>query len=219
MPNFDDFEEIELEEDDKSSSSSVQVISPSGATVTVMNNEESVFYNQVARRYQEDNMFSNVSDLLELDRIIIMELMCHRWSTWLLEECDYDSRPVDLDGLQKNVESYSKEIRLIKKSLGIDKSTRDKEHGDSISDYIQNLRLRAKEFGYMRNEQAVKAITLWKELEGIYTLYANSTDEERTEFKAHESDLIAWIERKIPEFNEIDDKFRKTSQSYWVREL
>jgi hypothetical protein len=195
------------------------VITPSGAEMKLLTEAEKANYEQVSKRYTSDNIFTNISDLQELDRILTMETLCYRWSQWLLEEKDYYGDPVNVADLKKNIEDYSKEVRLVKKALGIDKATREKDHGETVADYINSLRLRAKEFGIVRNEQAVKAITLWQELIGIVTFHLNCSPDERDEFKAHEKDVIAWINSKMDEFNEIDAKFRETSQKYWVREL
>ena len=39
----------------------------------------------------------------------------------------------------------------------MDKSTRDRDQGENLAAYVENLRVRAKEFGIVRNEQAIKA--------------------------------------------------------------
>jgi hypothetical protein len=195
------------------------VLSPSGAEIKLLSDGEKEFYEQIAARYLEDNILSNISDLQELDRILVMEAMIYRWSQWLLEEKDYFGEPVSVADLQKNISDYSKEIRLVKKALGIDKATREKEHGETVADYIHNLKLRAQEFGVVRNQQAYAAITLWQELVGIITFHLNSSPDERNEFKANERDVIEWIISKLPEFNKIDEEFRESSQKIWIRKI
>lgn len=195
------------------------VTSPTGAIVRLLTENEEEFYNQIAKRYLEDNILSNVSDLQELDRILVMETMVYRWSQWLLEERDYFGDAVNVAELQKNIADYSKELRLVKKALGIDKSTREKEHGETVADYIHNLKLRAKEFGVVRNEQSYMAITLWMELIGVITFHLQSTPDERNEFKANEADVIKWIVDAMPRFDQIDKDFRETSQKIWIRDV
>lgn len=200
-------------------SGGVLVTSPSGAEIKLLTEGEAEYYNQVAARYLSDNIFTNVADIQELDRVLVMETMAYRWSKWLLEERDYFGELVNVQELQKNINEYSKEIRLVKKALGIDKATRDKEHGETVADYLHNLRLRALEMGVVRNEQAAKAIELWMELVGKVTFHKNCTPEERMEFNGSADDVIAWIESKIPEFDQIDEAFRATSQKYWIRKI
>lgn len=199
------------------SSQPVVVTSPAGAELKLLTLGEKQYYDEIARRYLEDNILTNVADLQELDRILVSETMCHRWSQWLLEEKDYFDEPVNVADLQRNIKDHSTEVRQIKKALGFDKATREKDRGSSVADYIHNLRLRAKEFGVMRNNQAIAAITLWKELMGIVTLHKNCTEEERTEFGAHEHDVIEWIIAKGAEFDKIDAEFRETQQKMWIR--
>lgn len=197
----------------------VIVSSPSGAEIKLLTDNEKEYYEQISARYQKDNIFTNVSDLQELDRVLLMELMIYRWSQWLLEEKDYFHEPVNVAEIQKNIIEHSKEIRLVKKALGIDKLTREKEHGETVADYIHSLRQRAKEFGIMRNNQAVAAITLLKELQGVIQFHDNCTEDERQEFHVQIDDVLKWIRDQFDKFDEIDAEFRKSSQTYWVREL
>lgn len=191
-------------------------VSPSGAPVPLMTQDEVDFYNDKSNRYQSDNKFSNVSDLLELDRVLLHELMCFRWGQWMLAGgLDYNGNPALK--LEQMVQLYSKEIRDLKSSLGVDKKSRDASKGANAADFIHNLTLRAKEFGIHRNEQVIKAYTLWKELQGFITLHVNSNEAERSEFNCRESDVIAWIQEKCLEFDEIDELFRKEKQQYWIR--
>lgn len=220
MPVEDPFEDPpETEDEVEGLAPSVLVISPSGAEIRLATEAEKDYYEQISARYLKDNILANVSDLQELDRILVAETMCYRWSQWLLEEKDYFGEAVNVSDLQKYIKEHSAEIRLVKKSLGLDKASREKAHGESVADYIHNLRLRAREFGIVRNEQAVKAITLWMELVGVVTFHLNSDEDERTEFHIHEKDVIAWIVSKIPEFDAIDKAFRETSQAYWIRDI
>jgi hypothetical protein len=196
----------------------IEVMAPSGTPVQVMTEPEAQFYNQMAQRYQLDNSFKNISDILELDRILIMEVMCYRWSNWILMESDYRGRSIDPTNLQKYIESYSKEIRGIKRDLGMDKSSRDKGREASVADYIHNLGLRAKEFGVVRNKQAIEAITILMELRGLITLWENSDEDERREFDANLEDVIEWIKQQFDRFSELDHELRE-NQRIWIREI
>lgn len=198
----------------------IEVIGPSGARFEVLTEQEKEYYEDVAARYLTDNKFTNITDLQDLDRIMMMELLCYRWQNWLTREQDYFGGNIDLEDVRKSIKEYSTEIRLLKKSLGIDKGSRDKDKSDSVAAYIEDLRVRAKEFGIMRNEQAVKAITLAQELIALLTWHDNCTDDERRENDIEVHDLIDWIRTVfVPEFQEIDEKFRQTSQKYWVRSM
>lgn len=196
----------------------VMVQTPAGASLPVMNQFEADHYNNLSSLYQTDNMFKNIADKLELDRLLTLEIMCFRWSNWLLQEKDYDGGKVNTAELQKNLDVHSKGILAIKNSLGIDKKNRDATNGGSIADYLANLQVRAAEFGVHRDKQNYKAFNLWKELQGKVTLYSNSTDTERTEFEAHAVQILEWIISKFPELDELDESFRK-NQKIWLREL
>lgn len=197
----------------------IEVAGPSEAKFTVMNEEEEQYFLNLTEKYLTDNMFTNISDLQDLDRVLIMETMCYRWNLWVSMEADYFGNNIDIADLKKSINDYSKELRLLKKSMGMDKVSRDKDKGESIADYIKNVGIRAKEMGIMRNEQAVKAITLLMELHGLMVYHNNCLPDEQKEYKITEHDIILWIQEVMPEFEEIDKKFRETSQRYWIREM
>lgn len=207
-------------EDLQSGEGSHEVKGPSGASYTVLNADEVAYWDDKALRYVSDNKFKNVSDLLEVDRLVMMELMCWRWSNWLSLGRDYWSDPIDEAVLQKQMKDWSTELRLIKKGLGIDKGSRDKDRGDSIAEYIENLGRRAKEFGVVREAQLTKALVLFNELQALITLYDNSTEDERREFHCGKDDVFQWIrETAMPEFRVIDEHFRQNAQRMWIKSL
>jgi hypothetical protein len=131
---------------------------------------------------------------------------------------DYSGKKINAQELQKSIGAYSKEIREIKRDLGMDKSSRDRDQGENLAAYLENLRLRAKEFGVARNEQAVSAINILMELRGFITLYRKSNDAERREFNSNPEDILEWCESKFDEFDKIDAALRE-SQKYWIHDI
>lgn len=203
---------------------------PSGATFWVFGRELN-YYQDRARRYLEDNHFTNVSDLQDVDRMIMLETMCWRWSIWISQQKDYWHDPIDEDALQKRINATSVELRQIKSALGIDKVSRDKQRGeDSVAKYIENLKIRAKQFGINRESQLDKALELFQELSRLVTLHDNCTDDERLETRVDNiagedlrittEDLLKWIrEIAIPEYELIDAYFREHTQKLFIREM
>lgn len=198
------------------------VLLPSGATFKVLTSDEVTYVEDRARRYLEDNHFVNVSDFQDVDRMIILEVLCFRWGLWISNQRDYFGDPVDDTGsLRRSLHDYSAELRQLKKMLGIDKGARDKQKGeDSIATYIENLRARAKEFGIMREAQFSKGMELFMELQALVTLHDNTDSKERAEMHCDTEDILDWIRTvAMPEFQAIDAHFRQTSQRMWIREL
>ena len=195
----------------------IEVDTPSGAKISLLTQAEAAHYNSISEQYQTHNKFTNISDLLELDRVLALEIMCFRQQTWMLSEQDYDGEMVPKD-TQKMVQLLSKEIRDIKAGLGIDKKTRDAGKGETIADLFENLRVRAKEFGVHRNEQIYLAWRNWNGLEALITAHRNSTDVERTEFGYHIKDILAWCDERFAELHEVDEAFRE-KQKLWIREI
>jgi hypothetical protein len=196
----------------------VLVILPSGATFPV-HTEEVDWFVERATQYLAQNHFPNISDLQDVDRMLILELMVYRWGNWLSRQKDYWGDAVDTNDTQKSLKEYSTELRQLKKLLGIDKSARDKQRGeDSVAAYIQNLQVRAREFGVMRERQLDKAMELFNQLKALMTLNANCDEIERREMHVTDLDLLEWIrDVAIPEYDAVDAYFREHQQRLWIR--
>lgn len=191
---------------------------PSGG-LHYVHEREVAYFNERRDRYQTDNHFTNISDLQDLDRLLVEELLVQRWQTWISQRRDYWGDDVPENDLMKATKDHSNEIRQLKKSLGVDKETREKQKGEgSLEAYLNALRLRAKEFGYMRDEQAAKAIELWQRLNGTLTLFENCDEDERIQQHCTPEEVLLWIISELrPEFEEIDKKFRDEKQRMWIR--
>lgn len=214
-------DEISPQEDDL-----VPVDLPSGATHFVYRKEMHHF-SDLVKRYLKDNAATNVTDLQDIDRIIVMETLCWRWGVWLSQRADYWWDPIDESDLSKQLKDTSAELRSLKKSLGFDKLTREKERGvDSLSHFITQLGVRAEQFGIMREEQLDMALELFNELTAKITLVENTTEDEKRELDslgtpASRDSVYEWIrDIAIPKYQAIDEHFRKRpdGQRSWIRE-
>lgn len=212
----DDDEDI-FDEDFSIDQEYIEVQTPSGATIYLLNDHEGDFYNQIAKRYEQDYKFKNISDLRDLDRLLELEAMCHRLSVWGLRNSTYDGGVVP-SGINKEIRDFSKEIRELKANLGIDKRTRDSGQGETLADKWAFVCEKAKEFGYHRNEQIIESYNILNELRAKITLWENSTGSERNKFEANLEDIVDWLKTKFEDFDEIDEAFRK-SQKIWIQEI
>lgn len=195
------------------------VVTPSGSDIHLQTQEEAAWYEDRRDRYLNDNAFPNVSDLTDLDRLLMLEVMVYRWSLWLAQGFDYLQARVDEGQLKDNLKSYSVEIRLLKASLGIDKSTRDKEKGESLADYVQNLLERAKVFGYHRNQQYEIVVTKFFALRSMVKTYDRCDEEERALLDLSMESIMDWIrDNVIKEMDEHAEAFRK-NQAMWIRSM
>lgn len=204
---------------DITSPSGFSVILPSGAEFLVLTSDEVNYVKDRVSRYLTDNKFSNVSDLQDIDRMVMFELFVHRWSLWISKGVDYFNDEINERQLSDRVKEFSSEIRQLKKNLGVDKVARDKVRGDdSVSAYLQSLKSRAMEFGVMRNDQFNKAIELFHELKAKIEYHDNCDEHEQLEGQVTQDHIFNWIrDEAIPKFQEIDDDFRETKQKMWIR--
>lgn len=195
------------------------VQTPSGSDLHVQTQEEADWYEDRRDRYQRDNLFPNVSDLQDLDRLLMLEVLSYRWGLWMSQGFDYLYARVDEGDLSKKLKEYSVEIRLLKQSLGIDKATRDKDKGESLADYTEKLLDRAKQFGYHRNQQYEMAVTRFHELRAMVTTYDRCDTEERQLLDLSPDTILEWVRTKaIANWDELSASFRK-NQAIWIKEM
>lgn len=195
------------------------VTTPSGGEINLMTQEEADWYMQRRDQYVSQNKFTNQSDLNDLDRIVFMECIINRLSTWITQGFDYFMTRVDEKLIHQQISEYSKELRQVKKSLGLDKATRDQSKSESVGDYINLLLQRAKEFGYHRNQQYEKAVTLIYQLRTLVSTYDRSDDDEREDLGLSQESILEWIrDNMIAEWDDIDQSFRE-QQKLWIRSI
>lgn len=195
------------------------VNTPSGSELNLQTPEEGDWYEQRRDRYQQDNMFPNISDLQDLDRLLMLEVLSYRWGLWMAQGFDYQFARVDENALKNNIKEYSVETRLLKASLGIDKATRDKDRGESLSDYTEHLLERAKLFGYHRNEQYQVAVTKFYELRSMVMTYDRCDTEEREVLDLTMQSIFDWIrDNVIRDWDAHSEAFRK-NQAMWIKDM
>lgn len=197
----------------------IPVQTPSGGIFYLLTAEEARYFEDRSKRYTLEYRYSDVSDLQDVDRLLIMETMVWRWGLWLSREQDYWGAAIDSNGLKRHVGEYAKEIRQLKKLMGMDATSRQKSKGESIADLWDNLCKRAKEFGVHRNDQAIEAITLFMEIRDFYTTMNNCTPDEQQENNCTPEKFIEWIGTHIiPKFEELEADGR-ARQALWIREV
>ena len=199
----------------------IRVALPSGSTLEVMVEREAEFITERVERYTTEYRLTNISDLAELDRVVVGEMLAQRYMSWLSAGQTYAGTPFDDFALRKDLKDLSFELRQVKKALVIDKINRDKQRGEgSVHQYIAKLLSAAKELGVHREHQLDKALELVNELFGMTTFQKNASPDQQKEFGATPEDIVTWIRDVMwPEYDAIDAHFREHQQKYWVRDM
>jgi len=200
----------------------IEVQLVSGETVRVLGDVEGRWFNTTRDSYIAQLHFSETTDLRDLDRLLIMELMVFRWTQQLAAGQDYIGMEVDEDQIRKNIKEYSAAVTQIKDSMGLTKKARDDAaNSGDFATWLAELKLRARAFGVHREHQLSKALTLMNELFAIVSAYDRSDTEEREKL-GFESDkaIVEWIRSTMrPEYAAIDEHFRTHEQTYWIRSI
>lgn len=200
---------------------SIKVVGASGVDFEVLTDEEKVFWNKALAKYVEQFKFENIADLQDLDRVLVGELLCHRWGSWLIREADYDGRNIDeiADKLYKQKLDQERETRLLKEKMGLNRAKRQDSESQAVHEYLAALKRRAKEFGVHRDEQIAMAITLLHEIFTQVGMYFRTDEEEQHHLGITPLEIMTWINTECREqYTAIDDAFRK-NQKLWIKEI
>lgn len=194
----------------------------SGKHIEVKTALEAEWFNETRDQYTKQTKFTETTDLRDLDRLLAHELMIFRWTQWLASGSDYDGDLIDENEIRKNLKEFSDQINKIKETMGLNKKARDAATAEgNFAAWIADLKQRAKIFGIHREKQLTKALVLMKELSAVVRSFDRSDEEERQKngFETPE-EIVDWIRNiMLPEFDVIDEHFRKNQQTYWVRDL
>lgn len=199
----------------------VSVVLASGQKLQVQGVDEAAFFNDTRDKYLAENRFTDVTDLQDLDQLLILELMVHRWSMWTASGRDYDGNIISEDAYVKPLREYSQQIGNLKNRMALSRGEREKAEHESVGAYLVELQRRAKEFGIHREHQLGKALELAYQLAAILGAYDRADEEEREHMGlTKDNDILDWIrEVFIPEFRGVDAHFRTTQQKFWAGSL
>lgn len=202
----------------------VEVQTLSEDTVSLIHEREQSLYVKARDKYLAEFTFTEANDLRSLDRLLLLEVQNFRWQWFLAANSDYwgtDLTPQEESTLHKAVKDIQSQISDIQRDLGLTKSQRDKDSEDSVDGYLKKLRLAAREHGVRREKQLGRAIELVNELVAVVGAFERASEHERRKLGFETSDdIIQWISEYLaPEFDAIDQYFRKHQQRFWVRDL
>jgi hypothetical protein len=194
----------------------------SGKLTTVQTAAEAEFYVESQAAYLSQTKFTENTDLKDLDRLLVLELMVFRWQQHLFSGHDYDGEFANDKQLTADIKAYSDQINKLKDSMGLAKKARDEAQSeDNFARWLSDLKARAKIFGIHREKQLTAALTLMKELFTIVGAFDRSDDEERRKIGFEtEHDILEWIRHTMKrEFDAVDEHFTHNEQRYWIADL
>ena len=193
----------------------------SGKVVTVQTALEAEWFEETRDAYMTELKFTEKTDLIDLDRMLMLELMVFRWTQHLAAGQDYDGDMVNEKQLTADLKLYSDQLNKVKESMGLAKKARDQaENEGNFSAWLSDLKSRAKIFGIHREKQLTKALALMQELSTVVGAFDRADEEERRKLGFEdEKEIVAWVrETMLPEFHALDEYFRTHEQRYWVRD-
>lgn len=199
-----------------------EVKTVAGDPLFVQSEQERTWYKRAKSSYLRDTKFTEHTDLLDLDRLLCLELLAFRWNQHLTSGVDYDEELTADEALRRKLKDAHESINKLKTTMGLTKAARTAtlETGN-FQDTWNELKARAKEFGIHREEQLRVALVQMNELSAIVGAFDRSDAVERAKLGYEtEADILTWIrEHMLPEYRKVDEHFRANSQRLWRRDV
>lgn len=191
----------------------------SGEKMQVQTESEQRWYKKTREDYGKQLRFTDTTDLRDLDRVLLIELMLFRWGNWLSQGADYTGFEVDEDKLRMQLRQFNDQLTKVKESMGLAKRIRDAATAEgNFSAFITDLKMRAKQFGLHRENQLQEALVWMNDLSAIVGVFDRSDREEREKIGFEtEADILNWIRHEmLPAYKAIDEHFRENEQKMWT---
>jgi hypothetical protein len=191
----------------------------SGEEMTVQTAAEERWYSNTKQSYLEQLRFTETTDLRDLDRVLLMELLIFRWGQHLAAGADYQGFEVDEDKMRMQLRQFSEQLNKTKESMGLAKRARDAATAEgNFAVMVSDLKMRAAKFGMHRQKQLQEALVLMNELSAIVGAYDRADTEEREKIGfENEAEIMKWIRATmLPEYKALDEHFRTHEQSLWT---
>jgi hypothetical protein len=193
----------------------------SGKPIEVQSRLEVEWFTETRDTYLHELKFTEATDLRDVDRLLVLELMMFRWTQWLAKGKTYDGDLTEDEQLRRNIKEYSDQINKVKDSMGLNKKSRDATANDgNFADWLDDTKRRAKLFGVHRVKQSTMSITLLKEVCAVADTFYRADAEERQKagYKT-DADVVKWIVTKVkPRFDELDAYFLEHEQRFWLKD-
>lgn len=190
--------------------------------ITVQTDLEAEWFNETRDGYLHDLKFTEQTDLADLDRVLVQELMIFRWTQQISKGEDYEGDPVDAKQMAMDIRAFSDQISKLKENMAISKKQRDSAANDgNFSAWFTDVKDRARRFGIHRQQQLTQMISLGKELFYIVDTFDRSDEEERNKMGfPTEKAILEWVRDTMkPEFDALDKYFREHEQKLWIRDM
>lgn len=193
----------------------------SGDEVVVQTKAEAEWFQRSRDTYLKETKFTEGTDLQDLDRLLVLELMIFRWQQHLFAGRDYYGDEINEKQMTMDTKTYSDQLTKLKESMGLSKKSRDELASEgNFASWLADLKARGKLFGIHRENQLSKMLALGKELFTIVGTYDRCDAEERRKIGFEtETDVLDWIRDVMrPEYERLDEHFRANVQQYWKRD-
>lgn len=210
-----------------------QVELPAGGVLHLQTPDEVDFWQVSLDRYREEYTLSKQNDLIALGQLLQQQVILFRAQTAINGmEPEEDAggvptgayRRVELDGgevmaWQKAMESASKEMRALEKSLGIDKATREQGGTHTVDSYIKSLKRAGHQRGVHIAKRTLEYERVMNELRVRLRLLYSGDKEDRAYHDISPRTVLDWAKGECDRLTEVDKLHNREKGKLFVGRL
>jgi hypothetical protein len=192
-----------------------------GGGISLQSTEEVDRWQVLALAYTDQYDLRKINDQTNLGTLLVQHVNLYRAQQALsgrvpeLDDEDlptgrYVSRvlkPVEIKAYQEQINTVSKEIREIEKTMGIDKKSRDAAGDESLKSWLLGMKARAHRYGLHVSKRVTAYEEFAMELRWRLRLNEVGDAEDKHYEDVDDAGVIKWAREQLAELEEADKKF------------
>lgn len=192
-----------------------------GGGITLQSAEEVDRWQVLEAAYKDQYDLRKINDLTNLGTLLVQHVNLYRAQQALsgrVPEIDEDElatgryvskvlKPMEIKAYQEQINTVSKEIREIEKTMGIDKKSRDAAGDESLRSYLLSMKARAHRYGLHVSKRVTAYEEFVMELRWRLRLNENGDAEDKQYEGVDDAGLIQWARQHLAVLEEADRKF------------
>lgn len=185
---------------------------PTGEKMSVQNAEERLYVERKVKEYAKYKI-TDEADKGLLKQLIVSELLHYRYSEELNKPENASLKPSEAKSYNEIIQKHVDKTKDLMAVLGIS-AKKDEKDANYWPKKVQELILRAKQFGEQKDAEMEFALDFMAELQEKIRMRKSCDAEEIVELKITDDDIFNFIEERLHKFGKLCDRF-KDKQTKW----
>jgi cobalamin biosynthesis Mg chelatase CobN len=194
-----------------------------GGGLELQSAEELDRWTTLEAAYREQYDLRKINDLTNLATLLVQHINLYRAQQALsgrVPEIDEDEMPTgryvsrqlkaaEVRAFQEQINTASKEVREIERTMGIDKKSRDSAGDESIKSWLTSMKARSHRYGLHVSGRVKAYEEFVMELRWRLRLNEIGDAEDKAYENVSDADIVKWCREQLTELEKADQEFAK----------